>query len=121
MYQSFLERTDGFSVGTFCSGATNFNTQTWIDSNAHALGIQVGTSYIQYIGGKTCTLVLEYTKTTDAATTTLSAQSDATIKLANSALDLSNVQFAPVTAASAGSEITKMNDCPTNIGGIAEK
>lgn len=57
-----------------------------------------------------CWVVLEYTKTTDTATTALSAQPDATIKLSNSALDLSSIQAAPVTAATAGVEIAKMEE-----------
>lgn len=55
-------------------------------------------------------LTIEYTKTTDIAATTLSAQSAATIKLSSSALDLSSIQAAPVTAAAAGVEVDKVEE-----------
>lgn len=60
--------------------------------------------------GRPAAYILEYTKNNDTAATTLSAQSDATIKLTNSALDLSSIQAAPVTAADAGAEIAKMEE-----------
>lgn len=46
----------------------------------------------------------------DPTEVSLSAQSNATVKLSNSALDLSSIQTAPVTAAAAGVEIAGMEE-----------
>lgn len=67
MYQSYFERSDGFSTGTFCSPNSSFNSQSWIDMQNHRLSVQVGSNYLSYIGGRKCWLIIEYTKTTDSA------------------------------------------------------
>lgn len=79
----------------------------WFKQSSHVINMRVG---VEVQTKRPVELYLEYTKTTDTAAVSLSAQPNAAIQLTNSALDLSSIPSAPVTAAAAGIEIARMEE-----------
>lgn len=118
--QSYECRMTYSSLYAFFMDSASGGNDWWVTSSIYppnsptghvpGLYIQWGSAVNNYANPLTYLLTIKYTKTTDTATKQISAQSDTTIKLSNSALDFSSIQTAPVTAAAAGVEIAKMEE-----------